>query len=249
MVGSRGPTSYGIRAAEEISGYLAENKVVIISGMASGIDSVCHRAAIDSGGKTIAVLGSGINVCYPKWNINLYQELIEDHLIISENGLDVKPFPYNFPIRNRIVSGLSDGVAIIEARERSGSLITAEFALAQNKNLYALPGRIYDPMSKGTNALLREGAAMAIDSKEAILKDLLMEADTAPEINNITEIDISDKEKYVYRLIGYDEVYIDELILRTGMKTGELMSILIRLEQKKLIRENERGFYSKCSRR
>ena len=248
MVGARGPSQYGVDAAKDISGGLARKGAVIVSGMASGIDSICHRAAIDAGGKTIAVLGSGINVCYPRCNIGLYSEICENHLVISENGLDIEPFPYSFPIRNRIVSGLSDGVAVIEAREKSGSLITAELALAQNKNLYALPGRIYDPLSKGTNALLREGAAMAIDSCSSIIKDVFMESDESPEINNILSIDISDKEKAIFKVFGSDEIYIDDLIAMTGLKSGELMSLLIRLEQKKMIKETERGYYQKIRR-
>ena len=172
MVGSRQASEYGREAAKLLASELAKAGVVIVSGLAYGIDTASHKGAIRGGGRTIGVSGCGINYIYPKGNELLYRKMYDEHLIISENGLDVPSFAYNFPLRNRIISGLCQGTVVIEAREKSGSLITADQALLQGRNIYAVPGRINDPLSTGTNRLIRNGATL-VDKIDIILEDLM----------------------------------------------------------------------------
>ena len=172
MVGSRQATEYGREAAQHIASGLAKAGVVVVSGLAYGIDTASHKGAIKGGGKTIGVSGCGINYIYPKGNELLYRKMYEEHLVISENGLDIPSFAYNFPLRNRIISGLCQGTIVVEARERSGSLITADQALLQGRNIYAVPGRLNDPLSAGTNRLIRNGATL-VDDVDVILEDLM----------------------------------------------------------------------------
>ena len=146
--------------------------IVIVSGLAYGIDAAAHSAAIDSGGKTIGVLGCGINICYPRDNYYLYDEMCKEQLVITEFPPDTKPLGLNFPLRNRIISGLSKGILVIEAREKSGTLITADAALDQGRDIYAVPGRATDELSKGTNRLIRNGALL-VTSPEELLEDVL----------------------------------------------------------------------------
>lgn len=161
MVGARRASQYGKIMAEEISRYLVENGFSIVSGLALGIDSVSEQAALDAGGRTYAVLGCSVDICYPASKLTLYNEILKGRGgIISEYPLGTHPQSINFPPRNRIISGLSEKVLVIEARKKSGSLITADFALEQGKDIYALPGRITDPMSEGTNALIYQGAGI-----------------------------------------------------------------------------------------
>ena len=172
MVGSRQATVYGREAAELISSQLASTGVVVVSGLAYGIDTSSHRGAIKAGGRTIGVSGCGINIIYPHGNRQLYEKMYSDQLVISENGLDVPSYGFNFPLRNRIISGLSKGVVVVEAREKSGSLITAEIALLQGRNVYAIPGRINDPLSKGTNRLISSPRSTAISTREMTIARL-----------------------------------------------------------------------------
>lgn len=159
IIGSRNYSNYGKRAAKEFSYNLAKNNICIISGMAKGIDSFAHDAALNANGSTIAVLGNGVDIVYPKENIKLFNEIISNNgLIISEYPLGTKPQRQNFPARNRIISGLSDGVLVIEAKEKSGTNITVDFALEQGKDVFVIPGSIYSKTSDGTNFLIKEGA-------------------------------------------------------------------------------------------
>lgn len=161
MVGTRYPSKYGEETAKSLSFNLAKHKVNVISGMAKGIDAASHKGCIMGKGKTIAVLGSGFNHIYPKENIKLFEEIIKTGgTVITEYEENVLPKPENFPKRNRIISGLSDGVVVVEAARRSGSLITAEFALEQGKDVFAVPGNIFSPLSKGTNELIQDGAKL-----------------------------------------------------------------------------------------
>ena len=187
MVGSRQASEYGREAAKLLASELAKAGVVIVSGLAYGIDTASHKGAIRGGGRTIGVSGCGINYIYPKGNELLYRKMYDEHLIISENGLDVPSFAYNFPLRNRIISGLCQGTVVIEAREKSGSLITADQALLQGRNIYAVPGRINDPLSTGTNRLIRDGATL-VDKIDIILEDLM----GVSEVNNDTSYNKSN---------------------------------------------------------
>ena len=169
VIGSRNYSGYGERAAKEFSYNLAKEDVCIVSGMARGIDSFAHEAALDAKGKTVAVLGSGLDVIYPRENKILYENIIKNNgLIISEYPLGTKPSRQNFPARNRIISGLSDGVLVIEARKNSGTNITVDFALDQGKDVFVIPGNIYSNTSDGTNFLIKEGAIPVTSYKDII---------------------------------------------------------------------------------
>lgn len=169
VIGSRNYSNYGKRAAMEFSYNLAKQNICIVSGMARGIDSFAHEATLKAKGKTIAVLGSGLDVIYPKESIKLYEDIIKnDGLIISEYLLGTPPRKQNFPARNRIISGLSDGVLVIEARKNSGTNITVDFALEQGKDVFVIPGDIYSKTSDGTNFLIKEGAIPVTDYKDIL---------------------------------------------------------------------------------
>lgn len=171
IVGSREPSKYGAYVAKKFSADISKNGVTVISGLAKGIDTLAHIGALSSFGKTIAVLGSGIDIVYPKDNAKYYSEISKKGLIISEYVVGTKPNSKNFPQRNRIISGLSDGVLVVEARKNSGTMITTDFALDQGKELYVIPGNITSVTSVGTNNLIKEGAKLVTDVYE-ILDDL-----------------------------------------------------------------------------
>ena len=171
IVGSREPSKYGIYVAEKFSKELSKEGITIVSGLARGIDTFAHVGALSSFSKTIAVLGSGIDVVYPKENAKYYREISEKGLIISEYIVGTAPESKNFPQRNRIISGLSDGVLVVEARKNSGTMITTDFALEQGKELYVIPGNITSNLRAGTNNLIKEGAKLVTDVYE-ILEDL-----------------------------------------------------------------------------
>lgn len=171
IVGSRRPTSYGRKVASELSRHLAARGVTIVSGLALGIDAIAHRAALDMKGGTIAVMASGVNRAYPRTNASIYQEIIESGgLILSEKAFEEAPKPYEFPLRNRLISAISDVVVIIEAAESSGSLTTAMHGLNQGKTIFALPGSIYSELSRGTNKLIYDGALPLIDYDDILLE-------------------------------------------------------------------------------
>lgn len=170
MIGARSCSPYGKEVAREFAGVLSEFKMEIISGMAYGIDSISQREALKKGGSTFAVLGSGVEVCYPEENKDLYQDIIKSEIsgILSEFHPFCKPKPQFFPMRNRIISGLSDVVLVVEAKDKSGTLITVDMALEQGREVFAVPGRVLDSLSYGCNRLLSHGAQIAYDSKEFV---------------------------------------------------------------------------------
>lgn len=171
IVGSRDATSYGFNTAKELSYSLAQNNIVIVSGLARGVDKAAHIGALNARGKTIAVLGCGIDICYPNENMVIYKEILRRGLIISEYIVGTKPEAGNFPARNRIISGLSNGVVIVEAKAKSGAIITADFALEQGRTVYAIPGNINSIQSEGTNDLIKQGAK-TVTSINDVLEDL-----------------------------------------------------------------------------
>ena len=170
IVGCRLCSSRGRSQAQEFAYRLATNNVVVISGLARGIDTGAHIGCIRANGKTIAVLGSGLDIVYPLENKGVFQKIVETGLVISEYIVGTRPEPQNFPKRNRIISGLSNGVLVVEAKQRSGSLITADLALEEGKEVYAIPGNIYDNNSKGTNELIKQGAKI-VTSIDDIIQD------------------------------------------------------------------------------
>ena len=169
MIGSRNCSSYGERAAKDFAYNLAKEGICIVSGLAKGIDSFSHIGALNAKGKTIAVLGSGLDNIYPKENIKLVEEIINNNgLVISEYPLGTKPLKYHFPARNRIISGLSDSVLVVESRKNSGTNITVDFALEQGKDVFVIPGNIYSKTSDGTNFLITEGAVPVLSYRDIL---------------------------------------------------------------------------------
>ena len=243
VVGARKASTYGKTMTDRLAGELAAAGVTIVSGMALGVDGTAHRAALAAGGRTIAVLGSGINVPYPRENYDIYHDIrAGGGVVISENGLDVKPEAFRFPYRNRIISGLSDGVLVVEAREKSGSLITADQALEQGRDVYALPGRVTDSCSSGCNALIRMGA-MCVTSSVDILDELGIEA---PDREIINKKLLAPSEKKVYSCVRLESRHIDDICREAGIGVSEAAQILYELERKKLVKQIIRNYYSRA---
>lgn len=226
VVGSRNCNQYGKTACELITGDLARHGVVIVSGGAYGIDSVAHRITLVSNGKTIAVLGNGLDVPYPAPNAPLFKEIVESGgAVISEAPLGSKPSPYRFPVRNRIISGLSDGVLVCQAPVASGSLITANCALEQGKEVFAIPGNITEKKSSGCLKLLKEGAVL-VDSAE----DIFSEFGLTEEIQQPQLVFLDENEQKLYDLLSFEPVHIDYLIEKSGLDIKTVTTTLIMME-------------------
>ena len=243
IVGARSCSRYGSLEAEHFAKVLSQAGVQIISGMALGIDSAGHRGALDAGGKTFAVLGCGADICYPSSNARLYRRIIETGGgIISEYPPGTPALPHHFPTRNRIISGLSDAVIIIEARAKSGSLITADLALEQGKEVYALPGRVHDPLSLGCLHLLSQGAAPAL-SPEQILSDLGLAEKSVKKA--AARPDLNSDEKLLLKYLSGIPVDMSYLMSVTGFTVGHLSSVLLDLGLKGLVNDEGQGMYIK----
>lgn len=246
VVGARRCTPYGEKYAVEFAEKLASCGVEIISGLARGIDGMGQRGALMGGGRTFAVLGSGVDVCYPREHIGLYVDIQEQGGgILSEYPPGTPPVSQNFPPRNRIISGLSDVVLVMEARERSGSLITADLALEQGRDVYALPGPVNSDLSRGCNRLIQQGAGILL-SPEMLLKewDLAFAASVQKEDKN--EKVLETPENLVYSCLGLYPKNIDRLAEETKLSVSELMNALVALELQDCIREISKNFYIKA---
>jgi DNA processing protein len=233
VVGTRAADRYGRHVAEMLASELASMGITIVSGMARGIDSIAHGAALKAGGRTIAVLGSGLDVIYPPENKNLYSQISENGAVMSEFPLGSEPDAVNFPRRNRIISGLSLGVLVIQASEKSGSLITASFALEQNREVFAVPGNIGSKLSCGTNALIRKGAKL-VGSVEDILGELeafrrLKPIESPVDISRILE-KLDDDGKRIFFTITNEPIHIDDIITRSGFEPHRVLCTLLLLE-------------------
>lgn len=238
-VGSRMATHYGKTVTEKLCQGLAKKGVTIVSGMARGIDSAAHWGALMGHGRTIAVLGSGLDVIYPEENKKLYERIVENGAVISEFPMGTLPYSQNFPIRNRIISGLSLGVLVVEATHRSGSLITAQLALEQGREVFAVPGSIGSFKSMGTHRLIKQGAKLvenANDIMEEIHPFREMEKETEP-YPQPKELNLSTSEEAVYNLLEEYPMHIDELVRKTSHNTGEILSLLLNMELKGVIRQ------------
>lgn len=248
IVGARNPTPYGEKMTLEFAECLGKAGVQIISGMAKGIDGIAHRGCLNAGGKTFAVLGSGVDICYPKEHKGLYQDLIEQGGVISEYADGTNPQPAFFPARNRIISGLSDVVLVMEAGEKSGSLITADMALEQGKDVYALPGPITSSVSKGCNRLIRQGAGILL-SPEDFLDEMNISTE-AKRFQNIkkeykNKIMLESEENIVYSVLDLYPKHREEIIRLTGMEARRLAEVLVSLQIKGYIVEKARNYYIK----
>jgi DNA processing protein len=249
IVGSRRCTAYGRQIAELLARELATRGITIVSGLARGIDTAAHRAALDAGGKTVAVLGNGLDIVYPSENRALAGEIIAQGALASELPFGTPPLPQNFPFRNRIIAGLCLGVIIVEAAERSGSLITARLATEQNREVFAVPGNITSANSFGPNYLIKDGAKL-VQSWRDVVEELPAEIKTRiiPELvdagsgsgqQELFPLDqLSQSERSVYDLIRADAPrHIDELMLASKLGVGEFASALLALELKDKIKQ------------
>lgn len=243
IVGSRKCSSYGRIAARNISKQLAEVDIGIISGLARGIDTEAHRGALEGSGFTCSVLGCGCDIVYPPENRKLMMEIEENGAVITEYPPGTAPSSFNFPARNRIISGLSDGVLIVEADEKSGALITANYALEQGRDVFAVPGSIFSNMSRGTNSLIKDGAKL-VSGIEDILDEFGLEYKDGGRDDGCS---ISEREQKVLSIVGDCPLYIDDLARKTSYKVNEVNSILTALELKGVVRVLPGKFVVKIS--
>ncbi len=244
IVGARRCSRYGEAMALEYGEELARAGIQIISGMARGIDGAGHRGALNVGGETFAVLGCGVDVCYPRENTGLYMDIQKNGGILSERCLGEPPLPAYFPLRNRIISALSDIILIVEAKERSGSLITADLGLEQGKDIYALPGPVTSALSRGCHQLIRQGAGILI-SPEELLNELNIQRHKSFENKNKNKKELETPENMVYSCLDLFPKSISELIRSTKIPSGELLQILTALEIKGLVKEISKNYYIK----
>ncbi|MDY5305841.1 DNA-processing protein DprA [Fusobacterium gastrosuis] len=243
IVGTRNNSSYGALCCEKIVKDLIAEDIVIISGFARGIDSIAHRICIENNGKTIAVVASGLDIVYPSSNVNLWKKIEENGLILSEYEYGTKPFRANFPQRNRIIAGLSEGVIVIESKEKGGSLVTANIALDEGRDVYAVPGEIFSDLSRGCNNLIRDSKAKLLNSVEEILKDYnwLMNKSILKEDKNFTEI-----QSKILNCLVYEKT-LDRIVQELNMSTSELLYEIMELEIKGHIKSLAGGKYIKIN--
>lgn len=256
VVGTRIPTQYGVSAAEGISRELAGSGITIVSGMARGVDTAAHRGALAANGRTIAVLGSGIDVIYPPDNKKLYEQIISNGAVVSEFPIGTAPLAENFPQRNRIISGLVKGVLVVEASEKSGSLITAGLALDYGRDVFALPGNITSLKSKGTNKLIKQGAKLVEDARD-ILEELsisgtgiagagLKPATVVPDSLMKIRAGLSSEEEKIINLLD-EPSFIDTIIQRTGLPAQKVSALLLDMELKGLVKQQTgKQFIRRC---
>lgn len=241
VVGTRKPTAYGRMAAEKLCAGLADRGICIISGMARGIDSIAHKAALQSESPTVAVFGCGLDYTYPPESGSLRRTIEERGAIISEFPMSTKPDRNNFPARNRVISGLSHGTLVVEAGEKSGALITAQFALEQGREVFAVPGNIYSAESRGTHALLKMGAKLT-DSPEAVIEELpesVLELLKRKKNMEVAEIELNPKEEHLMSLLSVQEQHIDRIIENSCLSPAEVSATLVKLELKGIIRQTD----------
>jgi len=236
VVGTRKITSYGRGVTEKIVKKLVGAGVVVISGMARGVDGVAHRAALENGGQTVAVLGSGVDIVYPAENRDIYERLVGKNdaqpndsrfsgLVISEFPLGFPPLPGNFPARNRIIAGLSQAVLVTEAAEDSGSLITARLAGEQGRDVFAIPGPITSSLSQGTSFLIKQGAKL-VTGADDILEEMGVDKSPVSFASRPNEEEMSKEEKQIWRCLENEERYIDDIIRQTGLKASQAGGML-----------------------
>jgi len=235
VVGTRRATVYGRQVTEEIVADLARSKITIVSGLAKGIDSIAHHSALEAGGRSIAIFACGLDIVYPSENADLARRIMQQGALISEYPLGTRPKADNFPRRNRIMSGLSLGVLVAEAGETSGAMITAHLALEQNREVFAIPGSILSPASRGANHLIQEGAKLVRDYTD-ILEELNLTA-VAHQIEMKEVIPPSDTEALLLKQLGAEPIHIDEVCRSSGLPTSTVSSTLAMMELKGLVKQ------------
>jgi DNA processing protein len=240
LVGSRNPTPYGRRIAEALGQGLAKRSMGVVSGLARGIDTASHWGCLSGKGWTVAVLGTGIDRIYPKTNGELFQRICDSGTIFSEFPPGTPPEPQNFPIRNRVISGLSSGVIVVEATKKSGSLITAALALDQGREVFAVPGNINSFKSKGCHFLIKQGAHL-VENADDVLEALglagLQEQMVLADFEGYGSPSLSGAEEAIYEMIGDDPVHIDLIARSKRLSPAEASTILMQMELKGLVRQ------------
>jgi DNA processing protein len=239
VIGARECSFYGEEAASMIGELCGKRRIQLISGMARGIDSIAQKACINAGGYSVGVLGGGPDICYPKESGRLYEDLINKGCILSEHPVGVKPVPFNFVMRNRIISGLSDAVCVIEAKEKSGTLITVDAALEQGKDVYALPGRIYDRVNKGCNRLIKQGAEIILSPEEFIEEFLLDKYNISDNKKKASKKevpnDLTYEEKLIYEYVDENAFTPDEISRNIPLDPNTILVSLLNLSAKGLL--------------
>lgn len=242
IVGTRKPSEYGIITTKQFAKEFVENDITIVSGMAVGVDTLAHKTAIENAGKTIAVLAGGLYHIYPAVNYQLSKTIAENNLILSENSPDVAPLAYQFPIRNRIIAGLSKAVLVTEAGEKSGSLHTINYAIDYGRDIFAIPGRINSPNSAGTNKIIKEFSGSIALSPDDILAALNIKKQ---ENSKITSIQLDLNEQIILNYITAEKKTFQEIADHTGMPVSELNATLLNLEVEGLITKLANNSYIK----
>jgi DNA processing protein len=235
VVGTRRPTPYGLTVTERLVRELTQERITTISGLASGIDACAHEAAIKSGGHTVAVLGCGLGKTYPRENKILQEQIATKGTLISEFPYETEPLAYHFPRRNRIISGLSQGVVVIEAGDRSGALITARYAAEQGREVFAVPGSIFHTESQGCHRLIKEGAKLANHVKD-ILDELKLPKKVESPVAAATEYPLSALEQHIYNIVSEEPISVDEITHRSAQGFEQVANSLLALELKGIIR-------------
>lgn len=243
VIGARMCTYNGRNTARELAARLAQSGAAVVSGMAYGIDARAQEACLEAGGTSYAVLGSGVDVCYPQENRRLYESLIEKGGILSEHCPGTPPMPFHFPMRNRIISGISRMVVVVEARKKSGTLITADLALEQGRDVYAFPGRPSDPLSAGCNRLIQQGAGMITDIGEFLEENGLLVQKGEKEKN--CNLGLATSENMVYSCLDSEPKSLQALSDETGLTARQAMSALSSLQLKGLVAEIGKNHYGK----
>jgi len=237
VVGTRQPDNYGQLAAAKIAGELVDKGISVVSGLAYGIDTIAHQTAVARGGRTIAALGSGLDVIYPASNIKLAEKIEQTGVLLSEFPMGTGPDRGNFPRRNRIISGLSLGVVVVQAKNKSGALITAKMALEQNREVFAVPGSIYNEQSVGTNQLIKEGATLVASVDDIIAEIHALQVFGSENVVNIPDLQLEGDEAVIMKALSYQPVHVDRVVKITRLSTPSVLSHLLSLELANLVKQ------------
>jgi DNA processing protein len=246
VVGTRVPTAYGKLVTERLTADLVARRMAIVSGLARGVDTIAHQTALKSGGRTVAVLGSGLDNIYPTENHRLARDISQHGAVISEYFFGTKPDAVNFPRRNRIISGLAFGTLVIEAGEQSGALITANAALEQGREVFAVPGSIFSPKSQGPHRLIQEGAKLVMSVEDVIAEiPQQMEIFSQAAMTGAPAVQLTENEQKVMDLLSHEPAHIDLLSRQTGLPASQLLAVLLDLEFKNAIKQLPGKFFLK----
>lgn len=233
VVGTRRVTAYGQQITRDTSIFLAGHGLTIVSGLARGVDALAHQHALEAGGRTIAVLGSGVDIIYPPEHRRLADAIIENGAVISDYPLGTQPEGINFPPRNRIISGLSLATIVVEAGERSGALITADFALEQGRDVFAVPGNVLSPASRGTNNLIQEGAYAMVSPQDVLDVLDLSQIDAIKDARQALPADTTEAK--ILQVIDYEPIHVDEICHRVGLAVEKVSAALTMMELKGMV--------------